>query len=239
MSAAQSEANARNARKSTGPTSAAGKYRTCHNAYKHGLTGQIHVLTAEERQAFDAHCTGIIQALAPVGALEQDLARAIAEDRWRLNRARAVETAVFSAGQHGEAGGKGYKGRDLDNPADLILQQAALKGHTWMNQAKNLQLLVLYEQRINRTVEKNMAELRTLRAERQAACRQAMEEAQLLSQLALSKGEKYDAAADFPAELQTIGFEFSTAEIKLMQRLAEARAYAKNRKPGAPMAAAA
>ena len=59
-------------------------------------------------------------------------------------------------------------------------------------------LLALYEQRINRTIERNMAELRTLRAERKAAREQALEEALLLSQLAQSKGEKYDAAADFP-----------------------------------------
>jgi hypothetical protein len=57
------------------------------------------------------------------------------------------------------------------------------------------------EQRISRTIERNMAELRTLRAERKAAREQALEEALLLAQLAQSKGEKYDAAADFPPEL--------------------------------------
>jgi hypothetical protein len=46
-----------------------------------------------------------------------------------------------------------------------------------------------------------MAELRTLRAERKAARDQALEEAVLLSQLAQSKGEKYDPAAGFPPEI--------------------------------------
>ena len=39
-------------------------------AYRHGLTGQIHILTAEEQTAFESHCQGIREALAPVGALE-------------------------------------------------------------------------------------------------------------------------------------------------------------------------
>ncbi|MGA3237413.1 MAG: hypothetical protein ABSG03_14010 [Bryobacteraceae bacterium] len=70
-----------------GPCSRAGTQRTRLNAYKHGLTGQIHLLTAAERTVFDAHCKSICEALAPVGALEIDLAQSIAENRWRLMRA--------------------------------------------------------------------------------------------------------------------------------------------------------
>jgi hypothetical protein len=40
-----------------------------------------------------------------------------------------------------------------------------------------------------------MVELCTLRAERQAAFDKTLEEVQLLSQLAASKGEKYDVTA--------------------------------------------
>src|SRR5580658_5174149 len=83
----------------TGPKTEAGKQRTRLNAYKHGLTGQIHLLTAAEQTAFDLHCKGICEALAPVGALEQDLAQAIAEGRWRLKRARTIESSIFAAGQ--------------------------------------------------------------------------------------------------------------------------------------------
>ena len=53
----------------------------------------------------------------------------------------------------------------------------------------------------------------------------------LLSQLAQSKGEKYDPAADFPPELLGINSDFSGAAITLLiartQRLNEARGYAK------------
>jgi hypothetical protein len=74
-----------------------------------------------------------------------------------------------------------------------------------------------------------MAELRTLRAERKAVREQAL----LLAQLAQSKGEKYDAAADFPPELLGTDSVFSPAAITRLidrnQRLNEARDYAKTR----------
>jgi hypothetical protein len=68
----------------------------------------------------------------------------------------------------------------------------------------------------------------------------------LLSQLAQSKGEKYDAAADFPAELLGANSVFSGAAITLLidryRRLNQARDYAKTRvnpKSGCQMPAAA
>ena len=80
ISSAQLEANFLNAQKSTGPVTVNGKHRTRLNAYRHGLTGQIHLLTADEHEAFNQHCAGIRDSLAPVGALELDLAQSIAED---------------------------------------------------------------------------------------------------------------------------------------------------------------
>jgi hypothetical protein len=71
----------------TGARTQAGKQRTRLAAYKHGLTCPIHLLTTAEQSAFDAHCKSIVEALPPVGILEQELAQAIAENRWRLKRA--------------------------------------------------------------------------------------------------------------------------------------------------------
>ena len=49
----------------TGPTTDAGKQRSRINAYKHGLTGQILLVTADEHEAFEKHCQAIVEALAP------------------------------------------------------------------------------------------------------------------------------------------------------------------------------
>ena len=90
-------------------------------------------------------------------------------------------------------------------------------------------MLSLYGQRIQRSIERNMAELRTLRAQRRAARHEAVAEVVLLSQLAQSKGETYQIPADFPSR----EFVFSRAEIEPLmlrkQLLDEARALPKTR----------
>jgi hypothetical protein len=240
-SIAQVTANIANAQKSTGARTEKGKYRTRLNAYRHGLTGQIQLLTADEHEAFDQHCSGIRESLDPVGALEIELAQSIAEDHWRLKRARAIETGIFALGQQGALGALATN--DRDDPAQLPIDEALSQARTWLAKSENFQLLALYEQRIHRAIAKNMAQLRTLRAERQAARQQALEEAQLLAQLAYSKGEKYDPARDFPPEVLQIGSDFSSAGIRRLigrnQRLNEARELCRNSVVGQPIVAAA
>jgi hypothetical protein len=131
---------------------------------------------------------------------------------------------------------------EIDRPE---IGQSLSQARTWLDDGKHIQLLSLYQQRIQRSLERNMAELRTLRAERKAARDQALEEALLLAQHAQSKGEKYDAVADFPPEILGTDSVFSDAEITRLidrnQRLNQARDYAKthvNPKSGCQMAAA-
>ncbi|HEY6342140.1 MAG TPA: hypothetical protein VIY49_11660 [Bryobacteraceae bacterium] len=205
MTEAQLTANRENAQLSSGPRTQEGKKRASLNAFRHGLTGQIIMHTQEDEQAFKKHCDGIRQALAPVGALEADLAQAIAEDRWRLNRARALENSIFALGQ-----GENLREYSGHPEADAALAQ----GRTWMAHAHELHLLTTYENRIRRSVEKNTAELRALQAERKAAIAKAEEEARLLVQLAEAEGGDYDPADDFPAESQPAGFVFSRAAIQ-------------------------
>ncbi len=202
----------------TNPKTETGKVRASLNAYKHGLTGQIHVFSPEEHAAFEKHCKSITEDLAPVGAMERHLAQSIAENHWRLNRARSLEACIFTCTQS-SMGAVG--------PDEMPMLQAMADAKTWLLQGHNIQLLTLYEQRIQRSIERSIAELRTLRAERKAARDQALAEAILFSQLAKSKGEKYNPAADFPSPT----FVFSTAEFEPMlarkQRLDEARALPK------------
>ena len=223
-SAAQFEANIANAQKSTGPRTEKGKHRTRLNAYRHGLTGQIQLLTADEHEAFDKHCTGIRESLEPVGALELELAQSIAEDHWRLKRSRAIETGIFALGHEGALGS--LVTNDRDDPAQLPIDEALSRARTWLAKSENFQLLALYEQRIHRAIAKNMAEFRTLRAERQAARQQALEEAQLLAQLAW-QGRKVRSGARLPAGNIANRVRFSRAGIRRLigrnQRLNEAR----------------
>jgi hypothetical protein len=202
---------------------------------------QIHLSTPEEHEAFEQHCQAIIDALVPVGDLQQQLAQSIAEDRWRLNRVHAIESGIFALGQLADESQPGSLQTDQRDDQPEI-SQPLLQAKTWLAEGKHILLLSLCEQRIQRSVERNMAKLRILRAERLAAREQALEQAVRLSQLAKSKGETYNPAVDFPSS----EFVFSSAEMELLpqwiarkQRLDEARAYFKKGVAGQPASAVA
>src|SRR5262252_1185888 len=159
MKQSQFAANRANAKLSTGPRTEEGKKQSSLNAFRHGLTGQIVIHTPEDQAAFQKHCDAIRESLAAVGSLETTLAQSIAEDYWRLNRARALENSIFTLG--------------LQDHSDLAagnpeVDAAFAQGRTWIEQARNVQLLTTYEQRIRRSIEKNAAELRTLQTARKA-----------------------------------------------------------------------
>src|SRR5437016_6219086 len=92
----QLEANRQNAKKSTGPRTPQGKIRSSLNALRHGLTGQVSTMPVEDRVAFDKFTTELCQSYQPEGPLETQIAQSIAEDEWRLNRARAIENNVIA-----------------------------------------------------------------------------------------------------------------------------------------------
>jgi len=149
MTAAQLAARRDNAQLSTGPKTPEGKKRSSLNAFRHGLTGQIVIHTPEDRAAFQQHCDAIREALAPVGALETDLAQAIAEDRWRLNRAAPSKMPSSPSA---------FRSTPTPTPPPRT-RRAFAQGRTWIAQAKNLQLLTAYEQRIRRSVERTWPSL--------------------------------------------------------------------------------
>ena len=182
------------------------------NAYRHGLTGQVQIRTQADQAAYDVFCTGIHQSLAPAGALEASLAQSVADDRWRLHRAAALENNILAL---------------LMSVPDAVstgtpdTDDAMAQAQAWLHRGKDLHLLAVYEHRLTRHVEKNMAELRRLQAERQAALSKALEEAEFLAQLAESEGEAFDPAED-AARNAPPNFVFSASEF--------ARLYARNRR---------
>ena len=127
------------------------------NAYRHGLTGQIRIFTPAERAAFEKHCRGIHESLAPVGAMELELVQSVGDGRWRLKRAAAIEDAIFAMGSTHP---------DFIKEGEEELDAAVSHAQVWLEQGKNLQLLTLYESRIQRRVEKDLALLRQLQQDR-------------------------------------------------------------------------
>jgi hypothetical protein len=169
--------------------------------FKHGLTGAIRLFSPAEQSAYDKHCRDSFESLKPEDNLQKTLAQQICDDHWRLDRAAALEESIFAEGAEKFSADETRATGDPD--LDLILSQ----GQTWLAEAKNLNLLTLYESRIHRRVEKNRAELHRLQAERRAELERAIEEAALLQRYAEMKGEKYNLAESFR------NFEFSAEEI--------------------------
>jgi hypothetical protein len=193
----QLQANRNNARLSTGPKTAEGRQRSRLNALRHGLTGQVTTMTEEDRAARDKFSEALIQNLAPVGAMENQLAQRIATDSWRLNRISAVEDNLFALGLHQSAGQL--------CPEQPQIDAALTTARVFTQESHQLQLLTLYEQRLNRAVEKNLALLESLQAARKVQREAEMNDAARLLQLSEMKGLEYQPAKD--------GFIFSTREI--------------------------
>jgi hypothetical protein len=189
------------------------------NAYRHGLTGHVIILTPEDEVAYKAHCQGIHQFYAPVGAMEVDLVQEICDDRWRLHHASAMHNNIYAAG--------------LTRPDMIIthhpeIDAAFAQTRTWFDDPKNIALLGLYEQRIKNKELKAAAQLTQLQNARREALKQAVEEAALLAKLAESKGETLNLERDLPRLTHYPQFDFSNPEIARLvihaRRLAEAKA---------------
>jgi hypothetical protein len=203
VSEKQLEANRRNAQRSTGPGTAEGKARSSRNNLRHGLTGQITVLPEEDRDAHDAFCNRLIAGFQPKTPIEDQLAHSIAEDSWRLNRVAAIENNIFALGRHAyrPKGPLCASKKSHHNEMRNALDDA----QSFLDHARELNLLSLYEQRIQRNMQRNLNQLRAMQKERESERRQRMEEAKLLAQQSLANGVAFNRAEN--------GFEFSNAEI--------------------------
>lgn len=95
VSEKQLEANRRNALRSTGPRSEAGKAIVARNATSHGLCGRHAVIEGESQDEFDLLYEEMIADLKPVGMLECCLADKIISSIWRQHRAVRIENEVM------------------------------------------------------------------------------------------------------------------------------------------------
>ena len=92
---AQIVANRRNAARSTGPRTPAGKAAASRNALRHGLTAQSPLLPSEDSAAYQLHLDRFRAEWQPLGPTEESLVRRMAEADWALQRVPALEAALF------------------------------------------------------------------------------------------------------------------------------------------------
>ena len=91
----QIEANRRNALKSTGPQTEAGKQASRRNAIRHGLTAETVIGALEDAEDYKAFEAAITADYDAQSAVERELVLRLASILWRLRRATAMETGLF------------------------------------------------------------------------------------------------------------------------------------------------
>jgi hypothetical protein len=91
----QIEANRRNALKSTGPRTEAGKQASRCNAVRHGLTAETVIGAFEDAEDYKAFEAAVIADYDAQSAVERELVLRLASVLWRLRRATTMETGLF------------------------------------------------------------------------------------------------------------------------------------------------
>jgi len=111
-SAKQIAANHENAKKSTGPKTAAGKQKIKMNALKHGLRAEAHVLPDESAEDFDEFVRGVVDYLTKIEEKHWEMApwpveaaKRIALNLWRLRRVGRAEAGIYALGMIVEQAG--------------------------------------------------------------------------------------------------------------------------------------
>jgi len=91
----QIEANWRNALRSAGPRTDAGKQQSRRNALRHGLTAETIIGSLEDAEDYSTFEAAIIADYDAQSAVERELVLRLASLLWRLRRATIMETGLF------------------------------------------------------------------------------------------------------------------------------------------------
>ena len=182
----------------TGPRTEEGKARTRLNAFRHGLTGQIFVCSPEETDVYRSHCSGILDHYQPAGPIEIFLTDQVANGMWRLQRSAAIEQGIIAIDD---------AGRDETELGPAF---------AWLQQQKAFRLLITYEARIRRALERDKAELEALQKARKDQAARDMNQAVALHNLAKAEGKPYNPGQYFrmppPVRESVFSIEIVAAE---------------------------
>jgi hypothetical protein len=151
-------ANRANAAKSTGPTTPEGKQRASRNAVIHGLFCRSAVLPGEDAARLRRLRQGMMDRLRPRDELERALADRVVCETWRLRRAVAFEGRVITSKTAEDLADRRHYTALYSHKPPLEAGQVILD----LLREDVLTKLSRYEQRIERSVYRAMAELRRL-----------------------------------------------------------------------------
>jgi hypothetical protein len=196
-SEARLRANRLNSQKSTGPRTEAGKQRSSLNALRHGFTGQVLSLPAEELAALQTLLRDFETHYQPCGTQERHLVHMLAQLQYRLHRLMASEHNLFAIG-HVE----NSELWDVNHPE---AHTGFVFADTIRRSKDPLLTLSIYEQRLMRQYEKVLKMLHEVQAKR--ASQEAYEEDDLYAVAMCHR------ALGKPFEPAGFGFVCSSADV--------------------------
>ena len=168
--AAQVEANRRNAQSSTGPRTEEGKARSRANGVRHGLRAEKILVMDEDPAEYAEYRQGMLDSLRPEDPLEYTLAERVVAQGWRLKRAERAEAALLNRDM-----GKAHHiamnelppqhRQRWDEEPDSILVGIVL-GESMSGPSNSYETLRRYERSIERGFYAALHELRAIRKER-------------------------------------------------------------------------
>ncbi len=203
----RSNANRQNSSHSTGPKTPEGKTVSSQNALKTALTGRAVLLPTDDAELYAAHIGAFRTEWGPAGQREIILVQSLADNAWRVERIASLEAAIFAKGR--AFFGDSYP----DEPAPIRKQLIELD--IYQANERELRNLALYESRLRRQRDRDLAELRCLQEERRRILEEQQELAAHAWRDAKADGKPFDPAA--------FGFVFSIAEIEAFAALRRAQ----------------
>ena len=187
-------------KKLPGPRTPEAKEKTRLNAYRHGLTGKTLIIAEEDSKRYALFSSNFLAKLAPVGEDELFLANAAVNQAWRLQSIPTLCNNIIILGHL-----DGTQSRfQADHPE---IQDAVIEAATTADRAATLERMSLYEQRIQRSFERFLAQLKQAQTEREAKRLADLEEARLLYEFSKTR--------DLPWQPTEDGFVFSLEEVEV------------------------
>jgi hypothetical protein len=186
----QINANRANAQHSTGPSSPEGKIKSSHNALKTGLTGRTILLPSDDVAAYQKIVAIANEQWRPETDTEKLVVQSIADTQWRLLRIPTLESAVWALGRAQHAA-------ECETVSDPELRALMIDGLVLASKQKEFSNLTLQEGRLQRHLEKLIAQFKELRDDRE------------ILQLARRSQAVYALYETKPFNPADFGFEFS------------------------------
>ena len=172
---AKTRSNRKNAKKSTGPRTNAGRAASSRNAVKHGLFAADitqYFRSEEESKRYQRFVDGMVKDLDPVGDFESILARRAADIQFRLEVLRTAEFKVYAGA-----------GLVKDTVEGLLDKSGDPMG-----------LASLYDSRFQRAFSKTMEDLRRAQQSRRDKELHALEQLKAIALAHIQENATFDPA---------------------------------------------